>query len=149
MQKTIKKTNLNFSFLNSLQFVLAFIITVLYGISLWQPYFYDNVSYLALAIVVQLIFSIVRFRIANILFEVILLILILPSLIPILGVITILFGFIISLIEIATFKHGTIYKTVEFRTFNNFNNKKQQTPNSKPSLKKKTVNFKEADFKEK
>jgi hypothetical protein len=150
MQHTTKKTKFDLNLLSKLQFVLAFTITVLYGLSLWQPNFYEYVMYLAFIIVIQLLISIGRLRIANIFIELILLVLLLPSLIPILGVVVILFGFLISLIEIATFKHNTLYKTVEFRTFNNFKDNKSSKNSSKTSkLKKKTVNFKDADFKEK
>lgn len=134
-----------FSFLNGFQYFLATFIAILFGISLWQPFFYKVVWGLVLLLLLQVVISLLRVRLLNIILEIFMLILILPSLIPFLGVFAILIGLLIGLLEMATFKHMVLYKKVEVKTIHDYFGKGKK---DKKSSKKKT-NFKDVNFKEK
>lgn len=136
-----------YSFLSGIQYFLATFIAILFGISLWQPFFYKVVWGLSGLILIQILLSSLRLRLLNIILEIFLLVLILPSLIPFLGVFTILIGLLLGMLEMATFKHMTVYKMAEVKTFKKYFG--QSSKKEKKTSKKKSSKVFDADFVEK
>lgn len=143
--------------LGTVQYIIGLVIAIIFGLSL-VPFSYGDMFYLVLGIiVVQMIISLIRFRILNFMLETIILIF------AIIGIVPFLIGYIfrllvipITIIDMATFKSTTIYKKVEIITANNIK-RTRRTKNGKP-IKSKTkitkkprskVKVKDAEFTEK
>ncbi len=122
-------------FLGIIQYMLAFLIGILFLYGFFEPissYFYI----LTFVLLIQFIISLLRLRIFNILFEVILFIMVLLAFIPVLGLIFLLAGFLISMFDLMTFGLMKSYRSVTIKKFHN-----------KPKNKRK--DYVDVDFEEK
>lgn len=142
--------------LNNTQYFISSIIAVSFGIGL-VPTLYDNVfPIIMISLTAQLIISLGRVRLLNVFLEIFLIGAAFLSQIMLLGYIFRFVGIIFSIIEMASFKNGILYKQMEVRTFRTSNKKRRKSPagaaasinKSKSNVKPKTK-IKDAEFKEK
>ncbi len=146
VEKTIRYKK-KFSLLDTLQYTLAIIITICFGIGLIPTYYFQISIVLIGCIIVQLILSLLRLRLLNVILEIIILILAILGIIPVLGYLFRFIGLFGALLEMASFKNYKMYKQIEIRTFDNFSAKKRKS-NSK-QIRKSNNKVVEADYKEK
>lgn len=143
------------SALKTIQYALAILIAILFGAGLIPFTFWSILPYLAGVIILQLIFSTVRFAIINIILELILLVLALLSAIPLLGYIFRILGLILALLEIGTLKSTVISRRVEYVVLNkksdgSRNGNAKQKEEVKTSVRaRKASKSKDAEFSEK
>ncbi|NCC70790.1 hypothetical protein EOM09_04360 [bacterium] len=127
-------------FLASIQYVLSVFIVVAFILSL-IPNFYDRIYiYLLILVLVQIILSVIRFKLLNVFFEIFLLALIIVGLIPYLGWLFRFLGVFISLIDMLLLKESKFYKMIEIRTI-----KRIKKPKFNNSSNVKDANFKEKE----
>lgn len=146
------KTKINYSqkfdFLDKIQYFLSISIPILFTIGL-IPTLFDNVfPTLVTIIIIQILISLLRFRLLNITIELILIGLSVLSLIPLLGYLFRFTGIILAILDLATFKSIVIYSKFENTAFKNT----KKNPKPKKEFKKSKFNnsnVKDADFKEK
>ena len=129
------------SFMDHIQYFIGLFISILFLVG-FIPFSFDNLFKLIIGlIIIQVIISLLRLRIFNILLELILLGLAIFSLIPVLGYFFRFLGFIVGILEMTSFKNYKLYKKVEITRFYPKKFKKKQIKNK--------VKFKDAEFKEK
>lgn len=143
VEKTIKYKK-RISTFDWIQYFLSAIITISFVIGLIPTYYLQVGPIILGSLVLQLLLSIARLRLLNVILELFIIILAIISFIPILGYIFRIIGIFAGLLEMASFKHYTVYKQIEIRTFNNRSKNKKQK-----KIRTENKNIKEADFKEK
>ena len=145
IEKTIQYKR-RMGFLDNIQYFLALIIALLFLLG-FIPLTYTGFYIIILfAIALQILLSIARLRIINVILELILLFLSVVSLIPLLGYFFRFLGIIATLLDMASFKNYRLYKTIEIKTFKPGKNKPKQ---KKPSKIKNSSKVREAKFEEK
>lgn len=152
VEKTTKYKK-KLSFFDYVQYFISMLISISFLLGL-IPFFYDNVFRLAITLImVQIIISLFRLRIFNILIELFLLFLSVISLVPVFGYIFRFLGFLVGILEMTSFKNYKLYKKIEVRNFypSGFNSKNNSQKDTKSELKKSKnkVKFQDAKFKEK
>lgn len=135
--------------LDFFQYIFALIIAIGFTSGIFG--FFKEIGVIIIFIIIaQLFISLIRFKILNLLIEVVLLILAIISLVLnqltyFLAILFILIGFLASILDLSTIKYMTIYKMVETKTFDSFGNKKKVIK----TKKKVNKDVKDASFKEK
>jgi len=125
--------------LDRIQYFIGVFIGILFVLGL-IPFTFDKLYVLIKGlIIIQIIISLVRLRILNVILEIFILGLAFLSLIPLLGYLFRIVGLIMSILDFSSFKNYKIFKKVEIKKY---------YPN-KYKNKLKSTNFKEAEFKEK
>ncbi len=132
---------------NSVQYIFSIVISLLFGVSLIPGNFGDMGGVLVIMILVQILISILKFNLLHLILEFVLLIFAILSFIPYLGYLFILIGFVLSLLDLVTFKNSAIYKQVNVRFDTSFSNKKKSQQKEKKVKHSKDVV--DAEFKEK
>lgn len=132
---------MNKSIFDNVQYFIAVVMAIFFAFSLFN---FSMLFVVSIAILIQLIISILRFRVFGIFLEIFILILVGLSFIPFLGILFKILGLFAAIFEMAIFKNSTIYKQVEIRTFNSKQKKSKNKKVTKPK-----VEFEDADFKEK
>ncbi|MCA9495904.1 MAG: hypothetical protein KC589_03095 [Nanoarchaeota archaeon] len=143
IEKTIKYQK-RISIFDWIQYFISGIITICFVIGL-IPGYYNKIATLLIAfIVVQILISILRLRLLNMILELFILLISIISLVPFLGWFFRFLGIITGILEMASFKNYKLYKQVEIKTF------KRKNPNKAP-IKKRIHDkpIKDADYKEK
>ena len=136
-------------FLDFFQYIFALIIAIGFTAGIFG--FFKSIGLVIIYIIVaQILLSLVRLKILNMIIETILLILAIISLALnnityFLALPFIFIGFLASILDLSTIKYVTVYKMIETRTFDSFGNKKKVIK----TKKKVDKNVKEASFKEK
>ena len=132
--ETKTKYSQEFSILDRIQYFISITIPILFCFGL-IPTYYDNVfNTLIILLSVQLIISLLRFRLLNLFIELILIGLSVISLIPLLGYIFRFLGIIFAILDMSSFKSAVIYTKFENMTFKTRNqNKKAKKPLKKNS----------------
>ncbi|MCA9486027.1 hypothetical protein H6501_02765 [Candidatus Woesearchaeota archaeon] len=129
--------------LNILQYFIGAVILFLFLYGLIPGKYDDIFLYMLGAVTVQILLSLLRLRILNVVIELIILIFAIISGIPVLGYLFRLGGLILALLDLASFKSYVIYKTIKVRAFS--------SPWGKRNSEKKKVPTaaKDAEYKEK
>lgn len=138
-------------FMSNLQYFLASILAISFGIGI-LPFFYKKVvTVVAVCLGIQVLISVFRGRLLNVFLEIFLVGLAVISLIPIIGLVSSFFAMIICILEMAAFKNGVLYQQMDMRAFNSKSGFKSKSSKSKkkPGIKKPNVKFEDADFSEK
>jgi hypothetical protein len=117
------------SFLDFFQYFIGIFISILYGFTLIPFHSIAIAPILAIALLIQLIFSAIRLRIINVFLELILLINILLSIIPLFGYVFRFLGIVLSILDMATFKSDVYYEKIEIIYENNFSKKSKSKKN--------------------
>lgn len=128
---------------DTIQYIISIAISVLFLIGLISKNFQENFQITAGLIIFQLLISIIRIRLINVIFEIPILVLALIGYIPYFGYLFRFFGFVLSVLDMSTFKSTTIHNKVNVIYKNNV--KKPQKKKSKPIQ----GNVKDAEFEEK
>lgn len=136
----VNKEKLNF--LNIFQYTLSVVILFLFLFGLVPFSYYLVFYFLSILIIVQLIISLLRFRLLNILIELLILGLAILSLIPLLGYGFRFLAIFFLIFEFFSFKNNSIYYQSNIRV--GISNKSK-----KASKKKENKNVKDASFSEK
>lgn len=129
-------------FLDTFQYIISIVIAVTFAAGLIPGLYGEVFIFTIAAIVIQILFSLIRLRLLNVILELFLLLFAVIGFIPVLGWIFRLVGFFGAILDMATFKSSHIYKKVQVKTF-------KPRPSKKKPAKKTVKKFKEAEFKEK
>lgn len=129
------------SIIDRIQYMISAIIAITFALGLVPGIYAEVFIFTIGAIVIQIVISLTRLRILNVLLELFLLLFSIIAIVPFLGWLFRLIGMLGSILDMATFKNYSIYKKVEVNTFKS---------KKRPSKKKKINNkFKDAQFEEK
>lgn len=133
-QEFSERTN---KLLNNVQYFLSAVIAVCFGIGL-IPTLYDDVfKVVMVALSIQIVVSLLRVRLFNVLLEVFLVAFGFSSLIPVFGYVFRFLGIIFSVFEMASFKNFVLYRQMEMKTFHsNAGGKKAGGGGKKAGVKK-------------
>lgn len=131
------------SFVNKVQYFIGMIIAILFALG-FIPFFYlDVFPFLIVALAIQLVISILRLRIINVILICIMIVLSVASLIPIVGYLFRFLGFLTGLLDMASYKSTFVYKRIEkVRIDKGFGAEKSQR-------RKEKKDYKDAQFEEK
>lgn len=133
VKKTTYKKNL--VPLGLIQYLLTFLVLFLFGIGLMPGYYGDIYYIIATLLLFQILVSIVRFRVLNVVFQVVIFILAFIALVPVLGWFIRLLCFMLVLLDFGFLKFYNIEKHIVIKKYNN--------------EKQKPKDAKDAQFKEK
>lgn len=126
--------------LNTLQYIFSVVIAIIFGIGVFSTKYQELFPVILTFALIQLLITMLRFRILNLVIELFVLIFIILAWVPIIGWPFRLIGLIVVLIEMSVFKNITIQKKIQTIYFNNSKSKKK---------KKTKTTFTDAEFKEK
>lgn len=145
----MKKENKNI--FDTIQYLISIAISILFVIGLISTKFQEYFQITIGLIILQILLSILRIRLINIIIQLPILIFALIGYIPYLGYFFRFLGFLVSLLDMSTFKSQTINNKVNIIYTNSRAKKSRENQKSKQKLYSKNFenNVKDAQFKEK
>jgi glucan phosphoethanolaminetransferase (alkaline phosphatase superfamily) len=128
-----------------IQNILGIIIAGGFGLGLIPFWYIVTFPIIIVCLIIQIIISVLRFKLLNLILQIFVLVLALLSLIPFIGVVFRFLGLVITIIDISSSNSAHI---VSFNTSGAQSFKKKKQPKEKKKVVKKK-NFKDAEFSEK